>query len=167
MRHYGKWRHHEEELLSMSDIFRDGPIGGKLALAWKRTHIMTSQVSVELFLSLGIRVARSQKIKKAKFGHKQFQKGQILKWWKRPKKAKFSKKIYQNMSKIFWNYIKCCMFCCNLAKIGLKRYYFLQDWKKAKKRPNGQIILFLENCFKKGQMATLLGMCLSLGYNFP
>jgi hypothetical protein len=43
----------------------------------------------------------------------------------------------------------------NLAKIGLKRYYFLQDQKKAKKRPNGQIILFLENCFKKGQKATL------------
>jgi hypothetical protein len=27
--------------------------------------------------------------------------------------------------------------------------------KKAKKRPNDRIILFLENCFKKGQMATL------------
>jgi hypothetical protein len=31
------------------------------------------------------RVARSKKIKKAKFGHKQVQKGQILKKEKRPK----------------------------------------------------------------------------------
>ncbi len=70
-------------------------------------------------------------------------------------KAKFSKKIYQNISNKFWYIIKCWMFHWNSAKIGLKIYYFLQDWNKAKKRPNGQIILFLENFFKKGQMATL------------
>ncbi len=62
------------------------------------------------------------------------------------------------------------MFCWNFAIIGLKRYYFLQDWKKAKKCPNGQILLFLENYFKKvqirliwsskGQMATLNMICL-------
>ncbi len=46
-------------------------------------------------------------------------------------------------------------FCQNRTK----RYYFLQDWKKAKKRPNGQIILFLVNWFKKGQMATLINVC--------
>jgi hypothetical protein len=28
--------------------------------------------------------------------------------------------------------------------------------KKAKKRPNGQTILFLKNCFKKDRIATLL-----------
>jgi len=33
------------------------------------------------------RVARSQKIKKAKFGHEQFQKSQILKNEKRPNKG--------------------------------------------------------------------------------
>ncbi len=71
-------------------------------------------------------------------------------------KAKFSKKIYQNVSKFFWNIIKYCMFCWNLAKIDLKRYYFLQDWKKAKwpnhftsrklfqKRPNKADLAFIK-----------------------
>jgi len=36
------------------------------------------------------RVARSKKVKKAKFGHKQFQKGQILKTEKRPNKGQIS-----------------------------------------------------------------------------
>jgi len=44
--------------------------------------------------------------------------------------------------------IKFCIFCWNIAKIGLKRYYFLQNW-------NGQIILFWENCFKKCQFSAL------------
>jgi hypothetical protein len=41
------------------------------------------------------------------------------------------------------------MFCCNLAKMGLKSNNFLKDHK----RQNGQIILFLDNCFKKGKKA--------------
>ncbi len=44
------------------------------------------------------------------------------------------------------------MFCRNFAKTVQKRYYFQQDLQKAKKWPNGQIILFLANCFKKGQI---------------
>ncbi len=32
------------------------------------------------------------------------------------------------------------MFHSNLTKIGLKRYYFVQNWKKAEKRPNGIIL---------------------------
>jgi len=36
------------------------------------------------------RVARFKKIKKAKFGHKQFQKGQILKNEKRPNKGQMA-----------------------------------------------------------------------------
>ncbi len=57
----------------------------------------------------------------------------------------------------FWNFIKYCMFCRNLAKIGLKDTGFF----KIKKRPNVHIILFLENCFKKGQIR-LIWPC----YNF-
>jgi hypothetical protein len=37
----------------------------------------------------------------------------------------------------------------------LKKILFSSRLKKAKKTPNGQIIFFLEICFKKGQMATL------------
>jgi len=37
-------------------------------------------------------------------------------------------------------------------KLGLKRYYFLQDWKKVK-WPNHFIS---RNCFKKGHMATVM-----------
>jgi hypothetical protein len=44
------------------------------------------------------------------------------------------------------------MFYGNFAEEGLKRYYFPQNLKRPK---NDQIILFLTNCFKKGQMATL------------
>ncbi len=36
------------------------------------------------------RVARSKKVKKAKFGHKQLQKGQIMKNEKRPNKGQIS-----------------------------------------------------------------------------
>ncbi len=67
------------------------------------------------------------------------------------KMAKFSKKISQNISNKFLNYLKNSMFFWYFAKIG-NFHYFLQD----QKRPNGQIILCLENCFKNGQMATLL-----------
>ncbi len=97
------------------------------------------------------RVARSPKIKRPNLAISSLKKpnSQMV------KKAKLSKKIYQNISNKFWKIIICWMFCWNLAKIGQKRYYYLHDRKKAKKRPNGQIILFLENCFKKGQMATL------------
>ncbi len=44
------------------------------------------------------------------------------------------------------------MFCCQNRP---KKILFSSRLEKAKKMPNGQIILFLENCFKKGQMATL------------
>jgi len=46
------------------------------------------------------RVARSKKIKKAKFGHKQFQKGQILKNEKRPNKGQISLKKIVKITKI-------------------------------------------------------------------
>ncbi len=55
---------------------------------------------------------------------------------KKAKKAKFSKKIYQNISNKFWNIIKCCMFCKNLTKIGQKRNFFHQYLKRPKKWPN-------------------------------
>jgi len=42
--------------------------------------------------------------------------------------------------------------CSDLSKTGLKIYFFCQHSKKAKKRPNGQIFLFLANKFKKGQI---------------
>jgi len=44
-----------------------------------------------------------------------------------------------------------------LSKTGVKIYYFCQHSEKAKKTwPNDQIIFFLANSFKKGQMATLV-----------
>ncbi len=47
-----------------------------------------------LLIILNVRVARSKKVKKAKFVHKQFQKGQIPKTEKRPNKGQIScKKI--------------------------------------------------------------------------
>jgi hypothetical protein len=46
------------------------------------------------FSGTAVRVARSQKIKKTKFGHKQFQKGQILKNEKRPNKGQISCKKF-------------------------------------------------------------------------
>ncbi len=55
--------------------------------------------------------------------------------------------------------MKCCMFCWNLAKIALKRYYFLQDWKKAKKRPNGQIIFISKKLFQKRPNGNPAGQC--------
>jgi hypothetical protein len=79
-------------------------------------------------------------------------------------KPKLSKKIWQNISNKLWNFIKRCMFCRNLAKMDLKRYYLLQD-QKSQKRPNGRIILFLENCFKKGQMASCTVHYASFFYN--
>ncbi len=115
--------------------------------------VVIEQVTVTIFFLLQRDETRKRKKwqgcqvpknKKAKFGHKQFQKRSNFEIGK---KTKFSKKIYQNISNKFWNIIKCCMFCLNLTKVGLKRYSFLQDWKK----PNGQIILFLKSCFKKGQ----------------
>jgi hypothetical protein len=78
-------------------------------------------------------------------------KGQILKWWKRPNKGQILKENLPKYVKKNLNIIKCCMFCWNFAKIGLKRYYFPQDWKKAKKRQNGQILLFLETVSKKAK----------------
>jgi len=55
-----------------------------------------------------------QKIKKAKDGHKQLQKGQI--------KAKFSSKSDKIQS---WNFIKYCNFCSDFSQIGFKIDYFL------------------------------------------
>jgi len=46
------------------------------------------------------RVARSKKIKKAKFGHKQFQKGQILKNEKRPNKGQIFFKIFVKITRV-------------------------------------------------------------------
>jgi len=45
-------------------------------------------------------VARSKKIKKAKFGHKQFQKGQILKNEKSPNKGQISFKKFVKITKL-------------------------------------------------------------------
>jgi len=45
--------------------------------------------------------------------------------------------------------------CSDLSKTGLKIYSFCQHSKKAKKWPNGQIILFLANSFKKGQIGQI------------
>jgi len=39
--------------------------------------------------------------------------------------------------------------CSDLSETGFKIYYFCQYSKKAKKWPNGQIILILANSFKK------------------
>jgi hypothetical protein len=60
-------------------------------------------------------------------------------------------KICHKIKQKFWNFRKCCMFYWNLARIGLKRHYFLQDRKKAI-WPNHFISRKL---FQKGQMATL------------
>jgi hypothetical protein len=50
------------------------------------------------------------------------------------------------------------MFCRNFAKIVPKKTIFnkIKKSQKMAEWPNGQIILFLANCFKKGQMATLM-----------
>ncbi len=53
------------------------------------------------------------------------------------------------MSDKFRNGIKCCKIYGNFAEIGIKRYFFFEIRKRPK---NGQFILFLAKCFKKGQI---------------
>ncbi len=73
-----------------------------------------------------------KKIKKAKFGHNNFQKSQILKCEKGQIKVKFSKKLFKINSGI------------SFAKIGQKETIFIKILKY-KKWPNGRINLPIGN----------------------
>jgi hypothetical protein len=75
-----------------------------------------------------IMVARSQKIKMAKFDHKQFQKGQIFKWGK-------GHVCIGKYIKWILKYYKMLCFLLKFSQNRPKRFFFLQDWRKAKK-PN-------------------------------
>ncbi len=64
------------------------------------------------------------------------------------KKAKFSKKIYQNISNKVWNIIKCCIFCRNRSK-KIILWWRSKKGQKIFKWPN----YFLSGkLFQKGQM---------------
>ncbi len=65
-----------------------------------------------------------KKLKRPNLAISSFKKGQTFKWEKDQIKF-FSNTICQNKSNKFWKFLKCCMFCWNLAKIGLKKYNFL------------------------------------------
>jgi hypothetical protein len=97
------------------------------------------------------RIARSQKIKRPNLAISSFKKGQILYCWKRPNKGQIFKGNLPKYIKNVWNIINCCMFCWNLAKIGLKRYYFF----KIEKKTNWLNHFISRKLFQKGQMATL------------
>ncbi len=79
------------------------------------------------------RVPRSGKIKSTNLSISSFKKAKFSNRKQGQIKAKFSKKITQNMSNNFWNLIKCCMFRRNFTKIGLKIYFFSLRSEKGQK----------------------------------
>jgi hypothetical protein len=100
------------------------------------------------------RVARPQKIKKGKFGHKQCQKRPNSQMVKKAKtnKGQILKENLQKYIKIFLKYHKMLYVLLKFCQNRPKKILFSSRLKKAKIRPNGQILLFLENRFKKGQI---------------
>jgi hypothetical protein len=69
---------------------------------------------------------------------------------KKTKYRKIFKEILPRYIIKIWNFKKCYMFLWNLAKICLKRYYFLQD----QKRPKWPTHFISRKLFQRGQMAT-------------
>ncbi len=70
------------------------------------------------WIAAGLPLARSNKIEKAKFGHKKFKKGQIFKNEKSQIKAEFSL-INFKMTR-FKNLIQYCKFWSDFSKTGFK-----------------------------------------------
>jgi hypothetical protein len=118
--------------------------------SWTQSSLLELKLSLVLkkepstLNSLLYQGCQVPKVKKAKFGRKQFQKRPNSLIGKRPNFPKRFAKIYQMTSKTSLNVI---CFVKKIAKICLKRCYFLKD----PKRPNGQSILFLANSFKKAK----------------
>ncbi len=98
------------------------------------------------------RVARSQKIKKAKFGQKQLQKRPNSQMVKRPNEGQIFVENKKNIKLILSISYIVASFDEIDPKWPQKDTFFF----KIEKRPTDRIILFLETCFKKGQMATLI-----------
>jgi hypothetical protein len=71
---------------------------------------------------------------------------------KRPNKGRIFQENLPKYIKKILKYPKMLYVLHTFCQNRKKRYYFHQDCRKAKKRPNGQIILFQAKWFKKGQM---------------
>ncbi len=131
--------HCSEAFLSYKDSV---VFGDQKSSAWDpkvvEKHCLRSKLHLPQTIHLGVcvvqnfcwkdakesKVARPKKIKKAKFGHKQLQKHQILKW----NKVKFSMKNCYKILNKFWNFMKCCIF----SRKFVKRPLFSSQSKEAK-----------------------------------
>ncbi len=123
--------------------------------------------SIEIFIYSKVENVCDKKLKWA-FKGGRVQDCQVPKKLKRPnlniirfKKVKFwngKKAIFkENLSKLKKGFSEMLFVLLKFSKYGPKKILFSSRQNKAKIRPKkGQIILFLENCFKKGQIATLV-----------
>jgi len=95
-----------------------------------RTLSMVFRESFGHSNNMYVRVARSKKIKKAKFGHKQFQKRPNPEKW--PNNGQISFKKFVKITKLKFRILEMFEICSDLSKTGLKIYSFCQHSKKAK-----------------------------------
>jgi len=92
-----------------------------------------------------------KKLKRPNLTKSSFKKGQILKNEKRPNKGQISFKNFVKITKKNLEFHKLFEICSDLSKQSLEINYFCQHSKKDKKWPNGQIMSFLTNSFKKAK----------------